>query len=120
VQDEPNDPVSGEAAVTPTSQTGDVTGSSAATPTNGFRALVRRRELVIFFVLSYLIAWSTLPRPILMVQTRSSFGKASTSLRSIKPRCLQSRSDQTEWFKITIMPTLLILMVCRPFEVRMF
>ena len=58
---EPNDPDSGEAAVTPTSQTGDVTGSSAATPTNGFRAFVRRRELVIFFVLSYLIAWSTLP-----------------------------------------------------------
>jgi len=61
VQNEPNDPVSGEAAVTPTSQTGDVRGSSAATPTNGFRAFVRRRELVIFFVLSYLIAWSTLP-----------------------------------------------------------
>ena len=31
------------------------------TPTNGFRAFVRRRELVIFFFLSYLIAWSTLP-----------------------------------------------------------
>ena len=38
-----------------------MTGSSATTPTNGFRAFVRRRELVIFFVLSYLIAWSTLP-----------------------------------------------------------
>jgi hypothetical protein len=61
VQNEPNDPVSGEAAATPTSQTVDVIGSSAATPTNGFRAFVRRRELVIFFVLSYLIAWSTLP-----------------------------------------------------------
>jgi membrane protease YdiL (CAAX protease family) len=61
VQNEPNDPVSGEAAVTPASQTGHVRGSSAATPTNGFRAFVRRRELVIFFVLSYLIAWSTLP-----------------------------------------------------------
>ena len=61
MQNEPNDPVSGEAAATPTSQTVDVTGSSAATPTNGFRAFVRRRELVIFFALSYLIAWSTLP-----------------------------------------------------------
>jgi uncharacterized protein len=61
VQYEPNDPVSGEAAVTPTSQTADVRGSSAAPPTNGFRAFVRRRELVIFFVLSYLITWSTLP-----------------------------------------------------------
>jgi len=29
VQNEPNDPVSGEAAATPTSQTVDVTGSSA-------------------------------------------------------------------------------------------
>ena len=61
MQYEPNDPVSGEAAVTPTSQSADVTGSSTATPTNGFRTFVRRRELVIFFVLSYLIAWSTLP-----------------------------------------------------------
>jgi membrane protease YdiL (CAAX protease family) len=61
VQNEPNEPASGEAAVTPTSQIGEVRGSSAATPTNGFRAFVRRRELVIFFVLSYLIAWSTLP-----------------------------------------------------------
>jgi uncharacterized protein len=61
VQNEPNERASGEAAVTPTSQTGEVRGSSAATPTNGFRAFVRRRELVIFFVLSYLIAWSTLP-----------------------------------------------------------
>jgi hypothetical protein len=26
-----------------------------------FRAFVRRRELVIFFVLCYLIGWSTLP-----------------------------------------------------------
>jgi uncharacterized protein len=61
VQNEPNDPVSGEAVVAPTSQTGDVGGSSATPPTNGFRAFVRRRELVIFFVLSYVIAWSTLP-----------------------------------------------------------
>jgi uncharacterized protein len=61
VQNEPNDPVSGEAVAAPTSQAGDVGGSSAAPPTNGFRAFVRRRELVIFFVLSYVIAWSTLP-----------------------------------------------------------
>ena len=61
VQSEPNDPTSGHASVTPTGQTADVTGSSAATPTNGFRTFVRRRELVIFFALTYLIAWSTLP-----------------------------------------------------------
>jgi uncharacterized protein len=61
VQNEPNDPAPGGASATPTSQTGDATGGSAPTHTNGFRAFVRRRELVIFFVLSYLIAWSTLP-----------------------------------------------------------
>ena len=60
-QNEPNDPASGEASGTPTSQTVEVNGNSATAPTNGFRAFVRRRELVIFFVLSYLIAWSTLP-----------------------------------------------------------
>jgi uncharacterized protein len=61
VQDEPNDPASVEASGSPTSQTVEVTGSSVTTPTNGFRAFVRRHELVIFFALSYLIAWSTLP-----------------------------------------------------------
>ncbi len=61
VQDEPNDPASGEASGTPTSQTVEVAGSSVTTPTHGFRAFVRRHELVIFFALSYLIAWSTLP-----------------------------------------------------------
>src|SRR5512133_2187870 len=60
-QNEPNDPASGEASGTPTMQTVEVNGKSATAPTNGFRAFVRRRELVIFFVLSYLIAWSTLP-----------------------------------------------------------
>jgi uncharacterized protein len=60
VQDEPNDPASAGASGTSTIQTVEATGSSVTTPTNGFRAFVRRRELVIFFVLSYLIAWSTL------------------------------------------------------------
>lgn len=60
-QNEPNDPAYGEASGTPTSQTVEVDGNSATAPTSGFRAFVRRRELVIFFVLSYLIAWSTLP-----------------------------------------------------------
>jgi uncharacterized protein len=61
VQNEPNDPAPGEPSVTPTMRSVEVRGSSATTPTNGFRAFVRRRELVIFFALSYLIAWSTLP-----------------------------------------------------------
>lgn len=61
VQDEPNDPASAGASGTSTIQAVEATGSSVTTPTNGFRAFVRRRELVIFFVLSYLIAWSTLP-----------------------------------------------------------
>ena len=61
VQDEPNDPASAGASGTSTIQTVEATGSAVTTPTNGFRAFVRRRELVIFFVLSYLIAWSTLP-----------------------------------------------------------
>jgi membrane protease YdiL (CAAX protease family) len=61
VQNEPNDPASGGASGPPVPQTVQVTESSVTTPTNGFRALVRRRELVIFFALSYLIAWSTVP-----------------------------------------------------------
>jgi uncharacterized protein len=61
VQDEPNDPAAAGASGTPTIRTVEVAGRSVTTPTNGFRAFVRRRELVIFFFLSYLIAWSTLP-----------------------------------------------------------
>jgi len=60
VQDEPNDPPPGEVSLT-TRPTGHVAGS---TPTSGwdrFRGFVRRYELVIFFALTYLIAWSTLP-----------------------------------------------------------
>ncbi|MDF2746210.1 MAG: hypothetical protein K0S98_494 [Propionibacteriaceae bacterium] len=59
MQNEPNDPIPGESV-------------PAASPTIGMsntqgrlqrmrRAFVRRRELVIFFVLCYLIGWSTLP-----------------------------------------------------------
>jgi membrane protease YdiL (CAAX protease family) len=60
VQNEPNDPASGGGS--PTTSHVDLAASPAmTTPTNGFRAFVRRRELVIFFVLSYLIAWSGLP-----------------------------------------------------------
>jgi uncharacterized protein len=60
VQNDPNDPALGEGSGTPRTQTVDA-GNSATAPTNAFRAFVRRRELVIFFVLSYLIAWSALP-----------------------------------------------------------
>ena len=60
VQDEPNDPPPGEVSVTRT-PTGDVAGSTPTNGRNGFRAFVRRYELVIFFALSYLIAWSTIP-----------------------------------------------------------
>ena len=61
VQNEPNDPASGGASGPPAPQTVQVPERSVTTPTNGFRVFVRRRELVIFFVLSFLIAWSTLP-----------------------------------------------------------
>ena len=58
VQNEPNDPASGGGS--PTTSHVDLAASPAmTTPTNGFRAFVRRRELVIFFALTYLIAWST-------------------------------------------------------------
>jgi membrane protease YdiL (CAAX protease family) len=60
-QHEPNDPVTGVAPAASTNRTVDVARGSTRAPASGFRAFVRRRELVIFFALSYLIAWSTLP-----------------------------------------------------------
>jgi membrane protease YdiL (CAAX protease family) len=59
VQNEPNNPTGG----VPATQTRSVE-TAAVTPAlgrNAFRDFVRRRELVIFFALSYLIGWSTLP-----------------------------------------------------------
>jgi len=61
VQNEPNDPIPGEASVPAASPTIHMSEHPGAAPTNAFRAFVRRRELVIFFVLCYLIGWSTLP-----------------------------------------------------------
>jgi uncharacterized protein len=61
VQDEPNDPVGGDTPAGPTEQRVAAAGRSTTPPTSGFRAFVRRRELVIFFALSYLIGWSMLP-----------------------------------------------------------
>ena len=61
VQNEPNEPVTGQVPAAPINQTVEVAGSSVTTPTSGIRAFVRRRELVVFFALSYLIGWSMLP-----------------------------------------------------------
>src|SRR5215207_4514149 len=60
VQNEPN----GGAADQPATQSGPVDDQApSARPTGWtrFRGFVRRYELVIFFALSYLIAWSTIP-----------------------------------------------------------
>jgi membrane protease YdiL (CAAX protease family) len=59
VQNEPNDPSQAEGS--PTRPTRHVADNAPTDGRNGFRAFVRRYELVIFFVLSYLIAWSTIP-----------------------------------------------------------
>jgi uncharacterized protein len=59
VQNEPNDPPQAEGS--PTRPTPHVTDNAPTDGRNGFRAFVRRYELVIFFALSYLIAWSTIP-----------------------------------------------------------
>ena len=61
VQNEPNDRTPADQAVT---QRDPVVGQADSAPPpmlNGFRGFVRRYELVIFFALTYLIAWATLP-----------------------------------------------------------
>jgi membrane protease YdiL (CAAX protease family) len=60
-QNEPNDPALAQQSTTPTRRAIDPTASPSSTGWNTFRGFVRRHELVIFFALSYLIAWSTLP-----------------------------------------------------------
>ena len=61
VQNEPNDPISRDPSVPVASPTMEMSRQSGAVPTNAFRAFVRRYELVTFFVLTYLIAWSGIP-----------------------------------------------------------
>jgi membrane protease YdiL (CAAX protease family) len=60
-QNEPNDPALTDQSITPKRSAVDPAESEPTTRWNSVRAFVRRRELVIFFVLSYVIAWSTLP-----------------------------------------------------------
>ena len=59
-QNEPNDFAAAKQSITQT-RPGDPAAGPPSTGWNTFRGFVRRYELVIFFALSYLIAWSTLP-----------------------------------------------------------
>ena len=61
VQNEPNDRAPADQSATQSGPVVDQAGSAPSTGWTGFRGFVRRYELVIFFALSYLIAWSTLP-----------------------------------------------------------
>ena len=60
-QNEPNDPTLAKQSIAQTRPPVDPEASRPSTGWNTFRGFVRRYELVIFFALSYLIAWSTLP-----------------------------------------------------------
>jgi uncharacterized protein len=60
-QNEPNDPVLADHSISNTRPAVDPTADPPSTGWNAFRGFVRRYELVVFFALSYLIAWSTLP-----------------------------------------------------------
>jgi uncharacterized protein len=60
-QNEPNDPLPAAQSRAQTGSPADPAASRPSTGWNAFRGFIRRYELVIFFVLSYLIAWSTLP-----------------------------------------------------------
>ena len=60
-QNEPNDPTLAEQSIAQAMPAVDPEASRPSTGWNTFRGFVRRYELVIFFALSYLIAWSTLP-----------------------------------------------------------
>jgi uncharacterized protein len=61
VQNEPNDQAPADQAVTQGGSAVDHAGSAPPPELNRFRGFVRRYELVIFFALTYLIAWSTIP-----------------------------------------------------------
>ena len=60
-QNEPNDPALAEQSTSQTRPAVDTAGNPSTTGWNRFRGFVGRHELVIFFALSYLIAWSVVP-----------------------------------------------------------
>jgi hypothetical protein len=61
VQNEPDGRAAADQSAIESGPVDDQAGSSSSTGWTRFRGFVRRYELVIFFALSYLIAWSTTP-----------------------------------------------------------
>ena len=61
VQNEPNGRAPADQSATQSGPVDDQAGSALPTGWTRFRGIVRRYELVIFFALSYLIAWSATP-----------------------------------------------------------
>jgi membrane protease YdiL (CAAX protease family) len=113
VQNEPNDPTPGEVSVTQTRPA----GKTESTPTSGwnsFRGFARRRELVIFFALSYLIAWSTLPlgsflafAPLVSAIIVVSIAEGSQGLAQLGRRLIRWRVNWI-WYAAAIILPLLV------------
>ena len=59
VQNEPDGRAAADQSATESGPVDDQAGSSSPTGWTRFRGFVRRYELVIFFALTYLIAWSS-------------------------------------------------------------
>src|SRR5215212_5690009 len=113
VQNDPNEPASREVSPTPMSSTSD----DVSPPTTGWqkvRGFVRRYELVSFFALSYLIAWSTLPfgtfgayAPVISVIIVLSIAEGLPGLARLGRRIIRWRVNWI-WYAAAIAAPLLV------------
>jgi uncharacterized protein len=111
VQNEPNDPPQAEGP--PTRPTRDVADSTPTNGRNGFRAFVRRYELVIFFALSYLIGWAAVPfgiflafAPLVSVIVVLSIAEGLPGLTRLGRRVIRWRVNWIWYVAAIILPLL--------------
>jgi membrane protease YdiL (CAAX protease family) len=113
VQNEPNDPPAGDVSLTQ-AKSADLPADVSASGWNRFRAFVRRRELVMFFALTYLIGWAAVPfgsfwafSPILSAIVVLSIAEGLPGLARLGRRVIRWRVNWI-WYAAAIVLPLLV------------
>jgi uncharacterized protein len=114
VQNEPDGRAAADQSAIESSPVDDQAGSSSPTGWTRFRGFVRRYELVIFFALSYLIAWSTTPfgsflafSPLMSVLIVVSIAEGLPGLARLGRRIIRWRVNWI-WYAAAIVLPLLV------------
>jgi uncharacterized protein len=114
VQNEPDGRAAADQSATESGPVDDQVGTSSPTGWTRFRGFVRRYELVTFFALSYLIAWSTTPfgsflafSPLMSVLIVVSIAEGLPGLARLGRRIIRWRVNWI-WYAAAIVLPLLV------------